>query len=653
MKTTNLKVIIHDTEEFPNCFLAGFKFEDGSRATFEISNRKNELSELVECLMWIKHNGYIMVGFNSLGFDYHIIHNILNNPTTFTTKIAADMAQDIIGRQNDDRMYPVQYGDRIIPQLDLFLMNHFDNASKRTSLKKLEANMRMDNIEDLPFPIRHLTYDEMDVLVKYMHHDIDATHIFYDKCKEQVDLRIELKENGLVAGDTLNMSDVKLGEQFFVTRMGRDEFFVMGKKKQTQVKVLAIKDVILPYIGFHNPAFNIMLNQFKSTIWQDGVDFEWPSVTVNDVEYVYGRGGIHACNKTALYESNDEYIIVDLDVTSMYPSIAIVNNIKPQHLTERFTTEYANLKAERVKLPKTSALSKLLKLALNGVFGNSGNKYSIFFDNKYLMSTTVNGQLLITMLIDQLLLMPDLIIIQANTDGVTFRLKRSDLHMIDHVKAAWERDTKLDLEEVLYKKFWCRDVNNFCAEDYKGKIKAKGAYAFPEKESDYDGNWNKNYSCMIVQKVVREVLVNNKDVNDELLYAILSGDVFDFTLLHTNSSGGYLYLDGVKQGKNTRYAVCKDGSDGVIVYPPKGVEGHYKKGTGVSQDEYDQHDNTTWDARVHTKNKSKYTERRVSLVAGRKVRACNNIKDLNLMNIDFEWYADEIKRLTEVFNGQT
>lgn len=511
--------------------------------------------------------------------------------------------------------------------------------------------MRMDSIEDLPFDLRPLTHAEKDILIQYMHHDIDATELFLNKCKEQIDLRLDLKAQGLVHGDVLNMSDVKLGEQYFVTRLGRDEFYIDGKKKQSVVNILPLKDVILPYINYVNPAFNIMFNQFKNTIWQDGVEFTWPSVTINGVEYAYGRGGIHA-SKKGLFIANDEYAILDLDVTSMYPSIAIVNGIKPQHLSNKFTEEYAALKAERVRHDKKSAMNKVLKLALNGVFGNSGNKYSIFYDNKYLMSTTINGQLLISMLIDRLLLIEGLEIIQANTDGVTVRVRRDKLVDVEMTKRMWESVTKLNLEEVSYKRMWVRDVNNYLSEYENGKVKAKGEYYFPESIKDYDGNWNKNYSLMIVAKLTRKILLEGTNVYDEVFNAATSGNIFDFTALHSNSSGGYLTIGGVKCGKNTRFLVTHNGSEGVIVYPPKGDEGTYKRKNGITDEMYNSvltEVGNVWDARIHTANKSKYTERKVSLVAGKKVTPCNNIKDVNILDIDFNWYAEQILKLTEVF----
>lgn len=647
-----MKIIVYDTEEYPNCFLLGLLLPDGNRAIFEISDRKNQLQEIVDTLMWIKDNNYIMVGFNNLGFDYHILHRLLNSPLTFDYKVASDMASDIINRQNDDKIYPINYTDRIIPQLDLFLLNHFDNAAKRTSLKKLEFNLRMNSIEDLPFDIRPLNNDEKDELVKYLHHDLDATLMFCEKCKEQIELRMELKAQGLVSGDVINMSDVKLGEQFFVTRIGRDEFYINGKKKQSHVNIVQIRDVILPYIKYDNVEFNLMLETFKATTWVNGKEFTWPSVTVKGVEYVYGRGGIHASNEAKEYKSDDDGIIIDLDVTSMYPSIAIVNNLKPQHLSDKFNVEYAALKSERIKHGKHTAINKVLKLGLNGVFGNSGNPYSIFYDNKYLMSTTVNGQLLITLLIDKLIQIPNLVILQANTDGVTFKVPSMYLNDVESIKSNWQTLTKLDLEEARYKKMWVRDVNNYIGQYDSGKIKAKGCYWFPENIKDYDGQWNKNYSAMIIPKIARDVIVNGANPQDELFKAIMNNDKFDFALLHTNSSGSYLTINDIKCGRNTRYAVTTNGHEGIIVYPPKGNLHAYKRKNGITDEYYSQilsEVGDQWDARIHTANKSKYNERRISLVAGAKVTQCNNIDNLNLVDIDFKWYLEEILKLTEVF----
>ena len=65
----------------------------------------------------------------------------------------------------------------------------------------------------------------------------------------------------------------------------------------------------------------------------------------------------------------------------------------------------------------------MLKLALNGVYGDSNNVFSVFYDPLFTMSITLNGQLLLCLLAENLMEnVPGLKIIQCNTDGITVRI---------------------------------------------------------------------------------------------------------------------------------------------------------------------------------------------------------------------------------------
>ena len=48
---------------------------------------------------------------------------------------------------------------------------------------------------------------------------------------------------------------------------------------------------------------------------------------------------------------------------------------------------------QRKSFAKGTAENAMLKLALNSVYGDSNNKYSVFYDPKYTMNITINGQL--------------------------------------------------------------------------------------------------------------------------------------------------------------------------------------------------------------------------------------------------------------------
>ena len=83
----------------------------------------------------------------------------------------------------DDRWkYQVKEKDRLLQQLDLFKLNHFDNKAKSTSLKMIEFNSRSPNIEDLPFPVgTYLQNEQMSTLVEYCFHDIKETIKFFSQ----------------------------------------------------------------------------------------------------------------------------------------------------------------------------------------------------------------------------------------------------------------------------------------------------------------------------------------------------------------------------------------------------------------------------------------------------------------------------------------
>ena len=50
------------------------------------------------------------------------------------------------------------------------------------------------------------------------------------------------------------------------------------------------------------------------------------------------------------------------------------------HLGKDFAAIYKHLFEQRKQYPKKSAESAMLKLALNGVYGDSNNQFSVFYD---------------------------------------------------------------------------------------------------------------------------------------------------------------------------------------------------------------------------------------------------------------------------------
>ena len=233
------------------------------------------------------------------------------------------------------------------------------------------------------------------------------------------------------------------------------------------------------------------------------------------IPFDFGSGGLHASVSSRNFHADDDYAIIDIDVASFYPNIAIVNRWFPAHLSEVFCDIYNGLYVRRKQYAKGTSPNAMFKLALNGVYGDSNNKHSPFYDPAYTMAVTINGQLHLAWLAELVMQTPQTELIQVNTDGLTVRIHRSQIDLFRDFYHYWEECTGLELEEAQYESMWIRDVNNYVAKDLKGKVKRKGAYALETAlENPFTGEvqWHKDNSSLVVQKAVDANLTRSKDV---------------------------------------------------------------------------------------------------------------------------------------------
>jgi hypothetical protein len=646
-----VRYVIFDLETYKDFSLAVFKFTDSPQYyVYEVSDRKDNKDELLKFLSYLQTTQTYMVGYNSLGFDYPILHDLINNHHTFHSNRFFELADDIINGPKTEygfSPYNVRLRDRLIPQIDLVKINHFDNRSKRTRLKEIEFTMRSPTVEDLPFDFRKPTNDEQkQKVIEYCIHDVAKTEDFFHRCSNAINMRHNLLIEGVLTGDVLNYSDVKIGTEFFINKLGRENCFYKGKAKQTFRNEIKFANIILPKISFRTDEFNEVLTWFKSQTHY--VDNSAPNfqTTINGLEFHFGIGGIHASVESKVFKSNDEYIIKDVDVTGMYPAIAIANNFYPAHLGTKFVDVYKQLRSDRKQYAKGSPMNATLKLAMNGVYGNSNNPYSPIYDPQYMFTITINGQLQLFQLSETLSLIPGLKLIQANTDGVTAYVPRRYEYLFNFWCGEWEKLSGLNLEHVDYESMHIRDVNNYISKTVDGKVKRKGAYWYPEKDSEYSGVWNKDYSMMIVQKAASAWLLEG--INPEA-YVNISNEPYDFMKRYKTPGSAKVYIGDDEVTKTVRYYVCKTGKPMRKLAPPKGPLGEFKRANSLTDTYFEKVKSEippgSWDERIHTKNKSTYAEVITGVESGKLVKECNNMVNFDWDDVDFDYYIEEIKKL--------
>ncbi len=608
---------VYDLETMPNVFLAAFEHaEMPIRLAFEISDFRNDSKELLDFLYYLKGNNARLVGFNNIGFDYPVLHTLIKMGRS-DAKTLYQKAQAIIGSQDDESRWAhgVKPSDRLIPQLDLFKIMHFDNRSKSTSLKVLEFNMRSDTIQDLPFPFTStLDQEQIKVLKVYNAHDVNQTKKFLHRILPMIRFREELTVK--YKRDFMNHNDTKIGKDFFVMKLEEvgvscyDYSPDTGRTpRQTKRPVIHLKDAILPWIQFEVADLNRVVDWLRGqSITETKGVFKEVTAKAYGFELVFGTGGLHGSVESQIVESDDEYTLIDLDVSSYYPNLAIMNNFYPAHLGETFVSIYAQLFEQRKMYAKKSAESEMLKLALNGVYGDSNNPYSVFFDPLYTMSITLNGQLLLCLLIENLL-KHGIKLVQANTDGITIRCLRSQENKVDEVCTWWQKKTGLALEKTHYKKMAIRDVNSYIAIYEDGSVKRKGAY-------EHQVEWHQNASALVVPKVAEQVLVYGTPIRETVESW---PDKMDFMLRTKVPRSSHLVIETsdeieIRQEKIqnvSRYYVSPGGGHLFKWMPPL-------KGK------------TEW--------------RKIGIESGWGVCVCNDIRDAT-MPIDYTYYVQEVEKL--------
>ena len=563
--------IVYDIETFRNCFTyTGLNIDTKEIDIFVIGedNLGSDLDAFQIYLRELKSKKAGMIGFNNVNFDWPIVKRIMDDEI-HTARQIYRYAQEII--QQEKRTYVQQD----IAQLDLYLLNHYDNKSRNTSLKALQVSCGWDNVMDMPFD--HTTIIDkikLEQVLKYNKNDVEFTAYFYELCHDKVELRKKIgKKYNL---KVINKSDVVIGESIFLKYLSeamkiptRQLMEIRGKRAD-----VPLKQIILPNVKFESPQFLKLLNLMKettssSTFLKKFVDGLNTSLTTNELldkfrdnnikvqklsqqkksfsfsvnfggmRLDYGVGGIHGCVAPGIYLSSKTYKILDIDVKSYYPNLFIQNKLHPRQMKQDvFVKVYSDIFQERVKaqLDKDQLTSDALKLALNGMFGKTGSDVSCFYDPFVFYAITVNGQLFISMLVERLVT-AGAELLQVNTDGVTVSVPRKNEEQILDVCKNWEQETRLTLEYADYAKMIIRDVNNYIAVREDGKIKEKGAF---ETKKD----WHKDNSYMIVPMAVREYFANGTPISETLRN---HENILDFCGRYKATKGWhveYVYLDG-------------------------------------------------------------------------------------------------------------
>lgn len=424
------------------------------------------------------------------------------------------------------------------------------------------------------------------------------------------------------------------------------------KGKITERTALSFNKVIFDFIKFKTKPLQEMLEEMKKVIiysvgkkalkevapkypnfkyLKTNNDNGWFEITINKLTYSIATGGLHSqdiprvlystwdgnSSFTGENQKDDKFIYVHFDIASFYPSIMCEYNVGPEHLNVNIFSKLIRwLKDTRVSakhskediidgIPK-GILAETLKIVINSIYGKLGFAYGDLCDRLAVLKVTINGQLMIMMLCEELEL-NGIEIVSANTDGIVVKIYEDKMNIFKDITEKWQNLTRLEADSEYYKVYVCRDINNYFCQETNNKLTYKGAL----HPLQYALDLKKGYDMPIVAKAVVEYFINNTPVTETLYKAT---NILDFC--KTQNIGRQFHVEETIVDENGNIIYKKSQRNCRFYVSNKG---------GVIE-------------KVHNINKS-----RNNLCAGFKATILNSLddKDISLRDINYQYYYNE------------
>jgi hypothetical protein len=569
--------MIFDCEVYPNYFLAAFKHIDSGKFIYFHCKRGHSLDR--EGLKWVLQN-FCIIGFNIRGYDFPV-----------SSLACAGKSTDVIflcgSRIIEDQEYPYKVLKSVkvkgITEIDY--IDLIEVCPIQASLKMYAGRLHCEEMQDLPFePGTELSDDQIAITFWYCFNDLKNTQLIHDKLHQELKLRVVLSADYKV--DLRSKSDAQIAEAVIREEIKR----IIGRapSKQTVEPGKRFRYVIPEYLWTAtSPNLRYVLNRVANTDFEVGADgyvLMPPALDEFDVPlggkmYGMGMGGLHSREKRAWHWSDENYILVDRDVESYYPRIALNQGLYPQHLTPAFLAVFDTIVKRRLaaKHSGNKIDAACLKIVINGTFGKLGEPHSIMYSPELLIQITLTGQLTLMLLIERAVA-AGFEVISANTDGVTVKCLRSRKAEYDELIAQWERDTHFITEETQYAALFSKDVNNYFAAKYEylkaekrwtnkvADVKTKGIYANPWVDADdVVSQMKKNPTTTICTEAVMNLFKFGWPVEKTIRE---SKDMGKFVSVRKVAGGAY--RDGVYFGKSVRWYYARD-NEGPIINATSGA----------------------------------------------------------------------------------
>lgn len=524
------------------------------------------------------------------------------------------------------------------------------------SLKQVSINLKWHNLLDFKLPpiddeegdvyrkkdhyrgmtneqLNHLITNDFNryILPKYvepmLHYNKNDVYLVCEIARQKPD-EIKLRYS-LGAAFNLNLlcaarSSIadKLLYKFYSERSGLtvDKF----KDLRTQRTALSFNKIIFPHICFKTPELQKVLEDMKKVvIYRTNKDAFEKVIKFYGTTYTIATGGLHSQDRPAVLTSTDDYTYIHYDISSFYPSVMVAYNIAPKHLNNNVFVKMVDyFRLTRIKCKHTKdedglvvagvhnkLAAEALKIVINAIYGKFGFEMFFLFDRFAQMQVTINGQLMVMMVVEALEL-DGIHVVSANTDGIIVKLPKDKEEDFKRITDDWCAQNKLGADSERYKLFVTRDINNYFDIQSNDKVEYKGGL----DPKQYLKDLKKGYDMPVVAKAVFEYFAHGVSVMETLRN---HKDILDFCKTQNVGKQFEVVYQKVEHGKvidihSQRHVRFYVSTKGVIIM---------KENVNSGQ--------------------------RSVLASGKPVIILNKLddKDICLRNIDYKYYYEEAYKI--------
>lgn len=553
MKIRNKTAYVYDIEVFKNVFHCTLlNTETEELIKFECSIRKNEIEEM--CKFFLQPD-ICLVGYNNIHYDNPIINYCIeyfsNSKYTYDKicmsifNLSTIITQD---KENIDKWKRWKYANNFYT-LDLLTMLY--SQALRVSLKEMQVTMMYKNVQEFNCNWQiPLATTEIDSMIDYNINDVMSTYELLKRCEKDIKLRLDIEDQYNIK--CLSKDGVNIGMQILAEEYMRKTGISWNilKDLRSPADTINLNEIILPFIKYDTKILQDLLIEMKSLTVSPGRKSYEKKFLLGDRVISVGVGGIHTINESEIIIPNENEILVDLDVASLYPSMLLNFDFYPRHLGKEFKEVYADIRERRIKAKhaKDKVTDATLKLALNGLSGNLQNEFSWCYDPKAVMGIRINGQLLLLMLTEKLMTL-GITPIQLNTDGIFVKMPKSVYSEAMKICKEWENLTGLVLEEDRFKAFYQLAVNDYFGVFENNLIKEKGCFI----TSVIQG---KGLTPKIIPKAVEKYFL--EDIKPEE-FIKQHTDIKDFLMSEKTGKQWTVEYNGQTQQRTNRFYASTDG----------------------------------------------------------------------------------------------